>query len=166
MRIWPLHPKYLDSKGLVALWRETLLAKHVLEGKTKGYKNHPQLNRFKAMKNPIEVLNQYVSEVYFEASRRNYNFDKQNINWNFKKNKMNVTIGQLTFEVTQLLNKLHYRDINKYEEIKTKLTFETHPLFKQIDGTVENWEKYMVMPAANKWYSAHWFQRFSKVRGS
>ena len=64
MRIWSLHPKYLDSKGLVALWRETLLAKHVLEGKTKGYKNHPQLNRFKEIKDPIGVINQYLSEIY------------------------------------------------------------------------------------------------------
>ena len=51
MRIWSLHPRYLDAKGLVAVWRETLLAKHVLEGKTKGYKNHPQLNRFREVKN-------------------------------------------------------------------------------------------------------------------
>jgi len=46
MRIWSLHPKYLDAKGLVALWRDALLARHVLQGKTTGYKNHPQLNRF------------------------------------------------------------------------------------------------------------------------
>jgi len=46
MRIWSLHPKYLDTKGLVALWRDALLARHVLQGKTTGYKNHPQLNRF------------------------------------------------------------------------------------------------------------------------
>jgi len=140
MRIWSLHPKYLDSKGLVALWREALLAKNVLEGNTKGYKNHPQLNRFKAMNNPIEAINQYLSEIYIEASNRNYNFDRQKINWNFKKTKMNVTIGQLTYEASHLLNKLHTRDIKKYEELKTNLTFETHPLFKLVDGAVENWE--------------------------
>ena len=37
IRIWTLHPKYLDAKGLVAVWREALLAKHVLENKAKGY---------------------------------------------------------------------------------------------------------------------------------
>ncbi|WP_338140756.1 pyrimidine dimer DNA glycosylase/endonuclease V [Candidatus Nitrotoga sp. 1052] len=26
MRLWTLHPCYLDSRGLVALWREALLA--------------------------------------------------------------------------------------------------------------------------------------------
>ncbi len=140
MRIWSLHPKYLDSKGLVALWRETLLAKHVLEGKTKGYKNHPQLKRFKAVKNPIEVINQYLSEIYIEASNRNFNFDKQKINWDFTKVKMNVTVGQLNYEVSHLLNKLQTRDIKKFEELYTNTIFETHPLFQLVDGVIEKWE--------------------------
>lgn len=140
MRIWSLHPKYLDSKGLVALWREALLAKHVLEGTTTGYRNHPQLNRFKAMKSPVEVMNQYLSEIYIEASGRNYNFDKQKINWNFRKTEMNVTTGQLNYEAAHLLNKLHTRDIKKYEELKFNSTFDTHPLFTAVDGAVENWE--------------------------
>lgn len=70
MRIWSLHPQYLDTKGLVALWRETLLAKHVLEGKTKGYKNHPQLDRFKARPDPVNAINAYLAEVFHEAERR------------------------------------------------------------------------------------------------
>ena len=36
MRLWSLHPRYLDAKGLVALWREGLLAQAVLKGQTKG----------------------------------------------------------------------------------------------------------------------------------
>lgn len=43
MRLWSLHPQYLDAKGLVALWREGLLAQAVLAGQTRGYKRHPQL---------------------------------------------------------------------------------------------------------------------------
>ena len=38
MRLWSIHPKYLGTKGLVALWREALLAQKVLQGNTKGYK--------------------------------------------------------------------------------------------------------------------------------
>ena len=75
MRIWSIHPKYLDSKGLVALWRETLLAKHVLEDKTKGYRNHPQLNRFKSYSEPLAAINLYLNGVYNEALNRQYNFD-------------------------------------------------------------------------------------------
>ena len=67
MRIWSLHPKYLDTKGLVALWRETLLAKQVLQNKTKGYRNHPQLNRFKNHSEPLEAINYYLSIVFKEA---------------------------------------------------------------------------------------------------
>src|SRR4029079_11997059 len=99
MRLWSIHPKYLDAKGLVALWRETLLAKHVLEGKTRGYKNHPQLNRFKKAKYPIDLINQYLSAVYHEAVNRNFDFDKQKINWKFRKSKVPVTKGQVNYEV-------------------------------------------------------------------
>jgi len=140
MRIWSLHPKYLDSRGLVALWRETLLAKRVLEGKTKGYKNHPQLNRFKEVNKPLDAINQYLSEIFIEASKRNFNFDKQKINWDFTKVKMNVTIGQLNYEVSHLLNKLQTRNIKKFEELNTNLIFETHPLFELVDGSITKWE--------------------------
>ena len=140
MRIWSLHPKYLDAKGLVAVWREALLAKNVLEGKTKGYKNHPQLNRFKAAKNPVDAINQYLSEIFIEASNRNYNFDIQKINWKYKKNELTVTIGQLNYEVRHLLNKLQIRDTIKYEQLKTNTKFDSHPLFKVIEGEIENWE--------------------------
>ncbi|MFO7790471.1 MAG: pyrimidine dimer DNA glycosylase/endonuclease V, partial [Bacteroidales bacterium] len=76
MRIWSLHPQYLDAKGLVALWRETLLAKHVLEGITKGYKHHPQLMRFRQVEKPADAIHYYLEIVWEEAGKRNYNFDK------------------------------------------------------------------------------------------
>lgn len=142
-----MHPKYLDTKGLVALWREALLAKHVLEDKTKGYKNHPQLHRFKKAASPIDAIDQYLSEVYFEASRRQFNFDKQKINWSFKKQKLPVTTGQLNYEVEHLLNKLKNRDIEKYKELRTVSEFQLHPIFKLIAGNIEAWE---ILPGANK----------------
>jgi len=140
MRIWSLHPKYLDAKGLVALWRETLLAKNILEEKTVGYKNHPQLNRFKQARKPVEAINQYLSEIYLESLKRNYNFDIQKINWHFKKSKLTVTTGQVNYEVEHLLAKLKTRDVNKYEELRSKSTFDIHPLFKLVNGDIEKWE--------------------------
>ena len=77
MRLWSLHPKYLDSKGLVALWREGLLARAVLKGETKGYKNHPQLIRFKNHENPLAAINTYLLNVYRESERRFYNFNRK-----------------------------------------------------------------------------------------
>lgn len=64
MRLWSIHPKYLDAKGLVALWREALLAQNVLLGNTKGYKNHPQLIRFKNHTDSISAIGFYLHEIY------------------------------------------------------------------------------------------------------
>lgn len=140
MRIWSIHPKYLDRLGLIALWRETLLAKSILEGKTKGYKNHPQLDRFKKADNPISCINQYLTAVYQEAVKRGYNFDKNKIRWNFKPTILTVTTGQLNYEMSHLLKKLKIRDIAKYNELIGKTKIDPHPIFKPVEGTIEVWE--------------------------
>lgn len=140
MRIWSIHPKYLDTKGLVALWRETLLAKHVLEGKTKGYRNHPQLNRFKRADKPIDSINQYLATVYNEALARNYKFDKEKIDWNFEPSVMCVTTGQIKYEIAHLLSKLKIRDKDKFERLTNLEQIDQHPIFKIIKGDIEDWE--------------------------
>ncbi len=140
MRIWSIHPKYLDSKGLVALWRETLLAKHVLEGKTKGYRNHPQLTRFKQLKKPTEAISQYLQAVYLEAKRRGYNFNETKFNPNFKPTTLNVTTGQLNYERTHLLNKLLTRDPQRHSSLINVKKLEPHPLFQITEGDIEDWE--------------------------
>jgi hypothetical protein len=140
VRIWSIHPNYLDSKGLVALWRETLLAKKVLEGKTKGYKNHPQLIRFKNAEKPINSINQYLKEVFREAKRRQFNFDGEKINWELNASEINVTQGQVDYEIQHLLKKLKTRDRVKYAEVKTKNKYDCHPLFTITDGDIEEWE--------------------------
>jgi hypothetical protein len=140
LRIWSLHPKYLDAKGLVALWRETLLARQVLEGKTKGYRHHPQLIRFRGAKNPLDAINYYLSEVYLEAQKRNYHFDREKIDWAFKKSRLTVTSGQMDFEKKHLLQKLKNRDYNRFKECKKIAQFDSHSIFKIVDGAVEEWE--------------------------
>ncbi len=140
MRIWSIHPKYLDTKGLVALWRETLLAKHVLEGKTKGYRNHPQLNRFKRADKPIDSINQYLATVYNEALTRNYKFDKEKIDWNFEPSVMCVTTGQIKYEIAHLLSKLKIRDKDKFERLTNLEKIDQHPIFKIVKGDIEDWE--------------------------
>ena len=88
----------------MALWRETLLAKNVLAGKTKGYKNHPQLNRFKTSQNPLDAINFYLKSVWLEAADRNYSFDKNKFVEVIEIEQINVTRGQLNFEKYHLLN--------------------------------------------------------------
>jgi len=141
MRLWSIHPKYLDTKGLLAVWREGLLAKKVLEEKTKGYKNHPQLERFKKTENPILYINAYLFQIFLEAKRRGYNFDKDKILEAEIKNKIPVSEGQIYYEFQHLLKKLLKRDIKKYEEIKNTKKIEAHPIFKVIEGDIEPWER-------------------------
>jgi pyrimidine dimer DNA glycosylase len=144
MRIWSIHPKYLDSKGLIAVWRETLLAKKVLENKTKGYKNHPQLNRFKEDKDSLNCINQYLAEIYQEALRRNYCFDKKKFKKTLRASSLTVTHGQLDFEIKHLKAKLKKRDPTKWKEIQVITQFEPHPLFTVVPGNIEPWEKVQI----------------------
>ena len=140
MRIWSLHPKYFDAKGLVALWRETLLAKHVLENKTKGYKNHPQLSRFKKSRNPVDSINHYLSFVLQEARSRGYHFDASKVASSFKKSKLTVTKGQMDFEILHLLKKLRSRDPKLFKRLKKIKKIEPHPMFRRVKGEMADWE--------------------------
>jgi len=141
MRLWSLHPKYLDAKGLVALWRETLLAKNVLEGKTKGYKNHPQLNRFISSRDAVKAINFYLKFVWLESYERNYNFKKNKFVDINDIEQISVTHGQLDFEKEHLISKLRLRDLKIYNEIMDVKAFDCHPIFHIVNGEIESWEK-------------------------
>ena len=145
MRLWSLHPKYLDSKGLVALWREGLLARAVLTGKTRGYINHPQLIRFKKQDLPILFLDTYLNHVYLESVKREYNFNQKKIGIERTSKQIQVTQGQISYEMVHLLKKLKKRDNEKYQELK-KITNHKdsaipNHIFNVIPGDIEIWEK-------------------------
>jgi hypothetical protein len=141
MRLWSLHPRYIDTKGLLGLWREGLLAQKVLLGKTKGYRNHPQLLRFKRTKDPVASIGTYLYFVHIEGERRGYNFNKNKIKRYDFTIKIPVTRGQLNYEFAHLLEKLRVRDKEKFESIKNEKIIETNPIFYVIEGEVEEWEK-------------------------
>lgn len=141
MRLWSLHPRYLDQKGLIALWRESLLAQKVILGKTKGYKKHPQLERFINTSNPVGSIASYLSEIYKESQNRGFRFDGEKINKKRAKKKIKVTRGQLEFELDHLKRKLKNRDEKKYKEIMMIKNPETNPIFKVSKGDIERWEK-------------------------
>lgn len=140
MRIWSLHPHYLDSKGLTALWRETLLARKVLAGGTKGYKNHPQLLRFKAEVDALAAVNQYLLAVHAEAQARGFAFDAAKLVAVAQPITMRVTRGQLDYEAQHLLNKLRVRDPARCAPLAAANPPQTHPLFVVVEGDVEAWE--------------------------
>ena len=140
MRLWSIHPEYLDAKGLVALWREGLLAQKVLLGETTGYKNHPQLARFKNYKNPLGAIASYLRCVVEEANKRGYNFDSNKIKNKNIKTKLLVSSGQIEYEFEHLLRKLKNREPDLHGELKNTKIIKAHPLFKKKKGGIEDWE--------------------------
>lgn len=141
MRLWSLHPSYLDRQGLLACWREGLLARKVLLGQTKGYRNHPQLQRFKAQPDPLAALDGYLFEIHAESQRRGYSFDRTKIGLGLVDQKLTVTEGQLEYELEHLRNKLCKRDLERYERIAAIDQPMPHPLFEVLPGGVEDWER-------------------------
>lgn len=141
MRLWSVHPKYLDTKGVTALWREGLLAKKVLEGGTKGYTRHPQLIRFQQQADPILAINAYLCVVHEEAERRGYRFAGEKIRRCVLPQPIPVTDGQMRYEREHLLAKLEERDPEKFKKLWEEKTFEPHPCFVVVSGPVEEWEK-------------------------
>ena len=140
MRLWSINPEYLDAKGLVALWREGLLAQKVLLNETTGYKNHPQLIRFKKTKNPLGAIASYLRYVEAEAKRRDYHFNADKIVNRRITTKISVTSGQLEYEFRHLLNKLKKRDPALYKKLKSTKKIKLHPLFILKKGEIEEWE--------------------------
>src|SRR5512133_3760525 len=108
MRLWSIHPRYLDARGLVALWREGLLARKVLAGATRGYRHHPQLERFRAAPDPRAAIDSYLAAVHDEARARGYHFDRRKLRPAHAE-PMPVTRGQLRFEWQHLRAKLAVR---------------------------------------------------------
>lgn len=141
MRLWSIHPQYLDSKGLVALWREGLLALHVLTGRTRGYKHHPQLLRFRNQVDPSGAINRFLWVVADEATRRGYRFNRDKLGNPDRNVKISVTTGQVKYEKDHLLKKLALRDPDRIKYLKDAEVPVLNPLFYLIEGEIEPWEK-------------------------
>jgi hypothetical protein len=141
MRLWTLHPAYLDARGLVALWRESLLAQKVLRGATKGYRHHPQLRRFSHLDNPPAALAAYLAVIHREAERRGYRFDAAKIGRTRFRGRIAETRGQLLYEWLHLKRKLKRRDSRRHRDLLTVKTPAPHPLFRITAGKVRTWEK-------------------------
>jgi len=140
LRLWSLHPRYLDSRGLVALWREALLAQAVLAGQTRGYVHHPQLIRFRESPSPLQAIASYLEVVQAEATRRGYRFDASKIPAGRTDEKIAVSRGQLQYEWQHLVAKLQRRDREWLERYAGLSSPKPHPLFRIVPGPVAAWE--------------------------
>ena len=141
MRLWSLHPQYLDPQGLVALWREALLAQKVLGGETRGYRSHPQLNRFSAQTHPLFAIGTYLREVHSEAVRRGYSFDQTKILQCPVHSAIPVSSGQIEYEWGHLLEKLSARNPALHEKWRVVSSPICHSLFRVVQGGIESWER-------------------------
>ena len=139
MRLWSLHPRYLDRQGLLALWREGLLARKVLAGLTRGYRDHPQLLRFREVPDPVAALERYLSAVTVEAEERGYRFDANKIERLPPAPVMHVTAGQLAYEWAHLRRKLSVRSPDRLPQFdKAPLA---HPCLEPQPGPIADWER-------------------------
>lgn len=143
MRLWSIHPRYLDAKGLTACWREALLAKAVVAGRTKGYRHHPQLHRFGQGLTAQKKLIAYLYFIYQEALTRGYKYDARKLHGcpKNKRHLLKINSGQLNYEFEHLQKKLRQRAPLKYRENRQVRRIEPHPLFVKQKGEVEKWEK-------------------------
>jgi hypothetical protein len=141
VRLWSLHPRHLDARGLVALWREGLLARAVLLGRTRGYLHHPQLERFLDRADPAAAVDCYLSRVLDEAQSRGYRFDASKIRYGRCRHApATVSTGQLEYEWDHLLAKLAARDPARWRAERLHRP-EPHGCFRAVPGPIAPWER-------------------------
>ena len=141
MRLWTIHPAQLDRRALVAGWREALLAQKVLQGATKGYTNHPQLVRFRAMPDAMAAITTYLHTLADESDARSYRFNRELIvREPDSALRMTVTDGQLSYEWDHLCRKVIERDPDWAREVLTQSTPRANPMFDVVVGDVAEWE--------------------------
>jgi hypothetical protein len=141
VRLWSLHPRYLDRQGLVACWREALLAQAVLAGRTSGYRHHPQLRRFAAQPDPRTSVAAYLEALAADADRRGYRFDRSRIDQvTGPVPAIPVTDGQLAHEWRHLLLKVERRNPQLVAALAAVADPAPHPVFRVVPGPVEDWE--------------------------
>lgn len=149
MRLWSVHPRYLDRQGLTAAWREGLLAQKVLTGTTRGYRNHPQLRRFRV--SDLEPLGEpsypgtpivtYLHTLVDEAEARGYTFDRSKVLGPPDLSlRLDVTDGQVAHEWQHLRAKLVVRSPEVAQRWAEVSIPSVNPLFVVVPGPVADWE--------------------------
>ncbi|MCG7442781.1 pyrimidine dimer DNA glycosylase/endonuclease V [Dermabacter vaginalis] len=142
MRLWSLHPRYLDRMALVACWREALLAQKVLAGLTTGYTKHPQLERFRESENPEAGIGAFLTGIALEADSRGYTFNDSKIHVpGHLDGALSVTTGQLAYEAEHLRRKVRERAPQWQGLPPEGSPLESHPLFRVQEGDLESWER-------------------------
>ena len=149
VRLWSLHPEHLDRQGLTGCWREALLAQAVLAGRTRGYRSHSQLVRFREHPQPLTAIGAYLDVLADEATRRGYRFDRSRIGdgrdvpevRDGALGSMPVAEGQVAYEWEHLRAKVAVRSPDWAEHLAALESPGVHPLFEVVPGGVAQWER-------------------------
>jgi len=123
------------------LWREALLAQKVLAGATKGYRHHPQLDRFRQSRNPNRAIATYLWTLADEAKERGYHFDVSKIAMPRGRTTIAITKGQLAYELMHLKQKLRQRDPKRLQLISKREPVKVNSIFKMVEGPIAPWER-------------------------
>lgn len=130
MRLWSIHPKYLDKHALIALWREGLLAQKALSGKGLVDEANVQLVRFKKSANPVRAIGSYLSFVASEGAKQGCKLNHERIlQPNFEAKFMTTDVAQMELEVEQLKARMKTRNKDKFKLLTDVHKFEANPVF-------------------------------------
>ena len=127
--------------GTVRAEREALLARAVLRGATRGYRSHPQLQRFRECPAPLSAINAYLATVHAEAVARGYGFDRSKLARAVQELQLGATRRQLMYEWDWLLRKLARRNPALYRRHRALQVPDPHPLFRLSAGPIAPWER-------------------------
>lgn len=138
MRLWTIHPSHLDRAGLLACWREGLLARRVRASTVPiGYANHPQLHRWP----DVATLDAYLHGLVDEAEVRGYRFDRTKLGARINTSPIPVSTGQVDFEAGRLVSKMWARGGRPRAPLSPG-AIQVHPIFTIYSSDkVEEWER-------------------------
>lgn len=141
MRLWSIHPRYLDPAGLCGLWREALLAQRVVEGRTLAYRRHPQVCRLLQEDDPPGAMHAYLQGVWEEGDSRGYCLDRARITPCTSSAPMAAPQGQLEYELVLLALKLRLRNPAFLDALPRVEEVEPHPSIRPVPGGAAWWER-------------------------
>ncbi|MDW5563812.1 MAG: pyrimidine dimer DNA glycosylase/endonuclease V [Methanomassiliicoccus sp.] len=141
MRLWSIHPRYLDPPGLGGLWREALLAQGVVAGRTLAYRNHPQTRRLLEQPDPWGAIHDYLIGVWDEAHRRGYAYQRSRILPHAGDHPMEVPRGQFEYEAALLRLKLEARSPRYLAGLPRPGDALPHPSIRMVEGGIAWWER-------------------------
>lgn len=180
MRLWSIHPCYLDSKGLIALWRESLLAQACL---LKGeYTVCPECNgscikgdngeyplRCKKC-NPFgEIKTPYYNHPQLIRFKETLNENAINIYlyhiW-YEANKRGYKFNHNKIPQIDVIEQIKDSDHNKLTVTKGQLVFEISHLLKKLK--IRDRKKYLEVSKEIEWREGanHLYYNENKIKAN